>query len=94
MLWKRGYRASWVAMPALNTGKFKAEPRPMVTTMYRSSMSLAVGVTGSLSAVESSVVHSAAGALGFVRIESARVRRAAAEGQPLLASIFTTNQYG
>jgi hypothetical protein len=63
-------------MWVVKTGRSKGEPRPMVTTMYTGSMSLAVGLTGSFSAVESFVVHSsvpAAGALGFVRIKRGRL---------------------
>jgi hypothetical protein len=76
-------------MPALNLGRFKGEPRPIVATMYISSISLAVGLTGSFSG---DVVHSsvpaaaaAAGGLGFVRIESGwRLPRAADKELPPL----------
>jgi hypothetical protein len=71
-------------MPALKAGRSMGEPRPMVTTMYTASISLAVGLTGSFSADD---VHSsapAAGGLGFVRIESGR---AAEKALPPLASI-------
>jgi hypothetical protein len=75
-------------MPPLNSARFKGEPRPIVATMYISSISLAVGLTGSFSG---DVVHSsvpaaaAAGGLGFVRIESGwRLPRAADKELQLL----------
>jgi hypothetical protein len=72
-------------MPALNAGLFRREPRPMVTTIYRLSTSLDVGLRGSPSVADSSAPAAAGGAalLGLVRMESGRLRRAADEGLPL-----------
>jgi hypothetical protein len=68
-----------LGISAQKTGRFMGEPSPKVTTMYTDSMSLALGVTGSSPAAESSA-KLAAGALG-VRIESDRLRRAATDGR-------------